>query len=532
MILDLIVIGSGGAGLSAAIEAKKAGANVTVVSKNTITSAQTSQAQGGINAVMSTSNDTINNHIEDTLKSAHDMGDKQNIQYMCENAKETINWLDNIAVAFSKDKNNNIAQRKLGGTSFNRACYSSDYTGLKILHTLFDTALKENITFLEDYMLLNIIKENNTAIGVTLLNITTSQVEQILAKKIILATGGYGGIFSNYNTNSSSSTGDGIIAAFNAKCELTNMEFVQFHPTALKNSCILISESARGEGGYLVTKDGNRFVDELLPRDIVAREIYTKIQNKEDVFLDLRHLGYDKIINSMPQEYNLALKFLNLKMDKDLIPIIPAAHYSMGGIKTNIYGETSISNLYAIGECANNGVHGANRLGGNSLLDIILFGRKTGKHCIQNIENIDIVNKKYQIFIDDTNMIQNIFKKENNTSFYKIKEALGELLYLNVGLFRNEKDLLLVEQYINKCEQDIPNIGIGDKNTVFNTNLKEYLEFINILTLAKIVTTSASFRKESRGAHYRIDYPKAEKQYNKPTIVIKNNANIMVKIDE
>ena len=255
MVIDVLIIGSGGAGLSAAIEASEKGvANITVLSKSTITSAQTTQAQGGINAVLNNPLDSIQNHIDDTLKSAHSIGDKENITFMCENAIKSVNWLDELAVPFSKDKNMNIAQRKLGGTSNPRACYSSDYTGLKILHTLYDTAIKNGINFLEDYMLLNIIKEHNIAIGVSVLNIQTGEVEQILAHNTILATGGYAGIYTNHTTNSYGTTGDGIVVAYNAGCLISNMEFVQFHPTALKNNCILISESARGEGGIWLPK--------------------------------------------------------------------------------------------------------------------------------------------------------------------------------------------------------------------------------------------------------------------------------------
>ncbi|VAY87434.1 Succinate dehydrogenase flavoprotein subunit [hydrothermal vent metagenome] len=506
-ILDILIVGGGGAGLSAAIEAKKIGADIAVLSKTNITTSQTCQAQGGINASLNDNQNNINNHINDTLKSAHNIGDKKTIITMCRSAKDTIEWLDNLGVPFSRDKNNNIAQRKLGGTKDHIACYSSDYTGLKILHTLFDTCLKQKVTFLEEYMLLNIIIENNIAIGAVVLDLKTTKIIQLLAKRIIFATGGYAGVYTNFNTNSYATTGDGIAVALRRSVKTSHMEYVQFHPTALKERSILISESARGEGGYLVTKDGKRFVDELKSRDEVAREIYLKIQRGKDVFLDTRHLGYDKIILLMPQEYKLILKYTGLKMEKDLIPISPAAHYSMGGILTDKYGQTSTKNLYAVGECANNGVHGANRLGGNSLLEIIVFGRIAGKHATQHLDGVKINMKEYDTYTKEEKRIKSIFKLPNIINFYDTKRLLGELLYKNVGLFRTKKNLEDTIVQLEKWQNDINNMGIGDKQMTYNTNLKDFIEFTNMLEIAIAITKSALARKESRGAHYRIDYP-------------------------
>jgi succinate dehydrogenase / fumarate reductase flavoprotein subunit len=515
-MVDVLVIGSGGAGLTTAIEAKRAGANVKVISKTSPTSSQTSQAQGGINACIN-KNDKVENHINDTLKSAHGIGNKDVIEFMCRNGSKTIKWLENIAVPFSRDELDNIAQRQLGGAGFPRACYSSDYTGLKILHTLYDTCIKENIQILDDYMLLNIIVENGISKGITVLNIKTTEVEQILGKKVVLATGGYGGIYTKFNTNSYATTGDGIASALRAGCQLSNMEYIQFHPTSLKDSCILISESARGEGGYLVTLNGERFVDELKPRDEVARAIFSKIQDGEDIFLDLRHLGYEKIITTMPQEYDLALQYLGLRMDRDLIPIKPSAHYSMGGIKVDINGETNIKNLYAVGECANNGVHGANRLGGNSLLEIITFGRHIANNITKDLD-VEIQKKEYNQYRIDKCEIEDIFKLENSINFYDIKEHLGELLYQDVGLFREESLLVEAKDIINKYISMLINMGVSDKSKVYNTNLKEFIEFKNMLEVSKVVIFSALQRKESRGAHFRVDYNFENEEFEKETL--------------
>lgn len=532
-MIDVLIIGSGGAGLSAALEAKKNGSNVLVVSKTYPTQSQTCQAQGGINGVLTKDNsqDNINSHIEDTIKSAHHIGDIDTIKFMCEKANETIQWLDDIGVPFSRDNNNSIAQRKLGGASYPRACYSSDYTGLKILHTLYDNCLKENIEFLNETMLLNFIIENNTIKGITTLDIKTCEVKQIVAKSVIVASGGYGAIYEGYTTNSNASTGDAIAAALRANVAIANMEYIQFHPTTLKANSILLSESARGEGGYLVTQDEKRFVDELAPRDVVARAIDEKIQTGNEVFLDLRHLGLEKIKETMPQEYDLALQFGGLKLDCDLIPIKPAAHYTMGGIKTNINCETNIKNLYAVGECSSNGVHGANRLGGNSLLEIVTFGRYVGKIVSEKSSTIQLDDEiKYTQLELDINFIENIFSSPNEVDFYSIKRELGALFYSNVGLFRDKQSLdkALHQIQIYRTQKEL--MGITDKSKIYNTNLKEYIEFLNMLEIGDTIILSALNRCESRGAHYRSDYPNENNELAKDSVIVKIDNDYKVEL--
>ncbi|MBD3841442.1 MAG: FAD-binding protein [Campylobacterales bacterium] len=528
---DVLIIGSGGAALSAAIESNNLGAKVCVLSKTQATASQTCQAQGGINGVTTNTLDSATQHINDTLKSAHGLGDSNSIEFMCNEASSTIHWLDFIGVPFSKNNSNQIAQRKLGGASHPRACYSSDYTGLKILHTLYDQCVKHNIEFLNDYMVLNFIVSNNTAIGITSLHITTSEVKEIFAKTIIIATGGYAGIYHGFHTNSNSTTGDGIAAAMRAGCQVANMEYVQFHPTALLKSAILISESARGEGGYLVDQDGNRFIDELKPRDEVARAIYEKIEKNQSVYLDLRHLGKEKIIQAMPQEYELALQYANLYMDKDLIPIAPAAHYTMGGIKTDIDGKTNIKNLFSVGEASCNGVHGANRLGGNSLLEIITFGRRVGKCAATDSKYITSINttqsKEYQ---DDCMAIQNILKYPNTINFYEIKSLLGKLFYQNVGLFRTQQNLESTLAQIKQWQKEYSLMGITDKSKLYNTELKEFIEFGNMLEISEAIVLSALARKESRGAHFRVDYPTENDLFAQSTLAYKTQDGILIEL--
>jgi len=534
LVYDVLIIGNGGAGLSAALEAKKYSDNIIVVSKTTPTSSQTSQAQGGINAVLNSQIDSISNHIGDTKKAANQIGDNETITYMCENAADTIKWLDDLGVPFSRDENNTIKKRNFGGASFPRTCYSSDYTGLKILHTLYDTCLKENITFIDEHLVLNFIKdnENNTIKGITVLNILDGVISQIFAKSIIIASGGYAGLYHNYTTNSTATTGEILNIALNIGCELENMEFVQFHPTSLKESRILISESARGEGGYLIDQNENRFIDELKPRDEVSRAIYTKIEKGDKIYLDLRHLGIEKIKESMPQEYNIIYDFTRLKLENDLIEITPSAHYTMGGIKVDINSKTNINNLFACGECASNRVHGANRLGGNSLLEIITFGRVAGKNAGLNTHNITSFNTKdYQLLLlEEQTKISNIYTQPNTMNFQDIKIELGKQLFNNVGLYREEKKLQSILGKIKKWIISTKDMGITDKSTIYNTDLKEYIEFKNMLDLSLVLITSALNRKESRGAHYRIDHLESKKEFECSSKVSKLDNNLKVEL--
>jgi succinate dehydrogenase / fumarate reductase flavoprotein subunit len=519
-MIDVLIIGSGGAGLTAALNAKKNNSTVLVVSKIFPTHSQTVQAQGGINAVLYEDNDSIENHINDTYNAAHSLANKNNISFLCNNAKDTILWLDSIGVPFNRTEEGKFSQRKFGGTKYLRTCYSSDYTGLKIMHTLFDQCIKENIEFYNEHFLLDLIIENNQCKGAIFYDIKNGNIITIFAKTTILATGGYAGIYSNNTTNSYSNSADGIAVAFKAGVTLSNMEFVQFHPTTLLNSNILISESARGEGAYLVDKDGNRFIDELKSRDEVTKAIYERVLNKEDIFLDLRHLGLDKINELIPQERKLAFQFSNIKIEEELLPIIPSAHYTMGGIKTNINGETNIINLYAVGECANASIHGANRLGGNSLLEIITLGKHVGIYVSNKAKTLPDFEESDSEQIKKTKTkIDEIFTKESDKNFYKTKEYLSNKLFEDAGIFKEKKKLDEIVNIIDEISIDINKFGIDDKSKIYNKNLIDLLEFKNILEVSRLVVLSALNREESRGSHYRIDFPEKKDDYNKSSTI-------------
>lgn len=533
-MIDVLIIGSGGAGLTAALNAKKEGAKVLVVSKTYPTHSQTCQAQGGINAVLSEEGeDSVQNYINDTYKASHKLANKKNLELFCTNSKNTIEWLDSMGVPFSRNSDSNISQRKFGGTKAKRTCYSSDYTGLKILHTLYDQCLKEDIEFYNEHQLLNLIIKDNKVKGITALDVQTCKIKEIKAKTVILATGGYAGLYNGFTTNSYASTGDGIASALKAGAKISNMEFIQFHPTALENKNILISESARGEGGYLIDDNGKRFIDELKPRDEVARAIYKKYEDGNKVYLDLRHLGFKKINEAMPQERRLVQEFMQLKMEEDLIPVNPSAHYSMGGILTDIDAKSSIENLYACGECSQSGVHGANRLGGNSLLEIITFGKIAGVNAAIKAKDENYIEEKESFqYLEDKDNIEKIFSNNTNIDFYKRKKELGKQFFKNVGLFREQKSMQDTLNLILEWKEELDTLGITDKSKIFNKNLTDLIEYKNMIELSHIILISALNRKESRGAHYRTDFEEESKAYDRNSIIFLKDSMLNPKLEE
>ena len=531
---DVLIIGSGGAGLTAALFAQESGASVTVVGKTYPTNSQTSMAQGGINAALSNvGEDHVSLHIADTIKSARGLCDEDTVRHMCADAPATITWLESLGVPFSRLDNGesatgSIAQRQMGGASAKRACYAQDYTGLKILHTLYDTCLKQDINFLDEHYLLNLIIKEDTVKGATFLELRTGEVKQINAKSVIMATGGYGSLYHGYTTNAYGSTGDGVAAVLRAGGAVSDMEFIQFHPTALKGSSILISESARGEGGYLVNRAGERFIDELKPRDEVARAIFAQLQNDQEVFLDIRHLGEEKLMELLPQEVELCKLHEHVDPSKELIPVKPVAHYTMGGIDVDYALEVNgIKGCFAVGECSNAKVHGANRLGGNSLLEITAFGKLAGENAYKHA--VYASNKEAddtQLALDKKNII-NIYAQENSLNFYDNREALGKLFYENVGIVRNNPSLHQALDTVIAMQINLQKMGISDKSTTNNTNLTDFLEFSNALLLAPTIISSAIARDESRGAHFKEGFEAVDDENFKKHIVLQWTKEMM-----
>ncbi len=543
MKTDVLVIGAGGAGLVAALSAHEAGAKVTVITKDYPTRSQTTMAQGGINAAFgNVGEDSVEAHIQNTLKSAHGLANEEAVRLLCESAPEAVTWLDSIGVCFSRTKDAKIAQRTLGGASAPRACYAQDYTGLKILHTLYDRCLEcavsdseevpsgHGIEILNERYLLNIITnfsdyDKSYACGATVLNIRTGEVETYESGSVIIATGGYSRVFHKHSTNAVGSTGDGIAAAIRAGARLSDMEFIQFHPTALKNSSILISESARGAGGYLLNSKGERFTNELAPRDEVARAIHEEIEKGEEVFLDIRHLGEAFIDEELPQERKLAKLYENVDPVYELIPVKPVAHYTMGGIEVDKNSRTKVKGLYAAGECANHKVHGANRLGGNSLLELVVFGKQAGENAAAYAKTFDKVITSEQQTVSANNFIRGVKYFTNQIDFYQKREFMGNIFYNNVGISRDDMGLKAVLGAVRQMQKELPFMGPKDKSKVYNTNLVEFIEFGNMVELSEIILVCAISRNESRGAHFRSDIPKQnDTAYKAHTITWKEDS--------
>ncbi len=541
-MIDLLIVGTGGAGLTAALAAKAQGASVLVIGKHYPTNSQTAMAQGGINAALgNVGEDSIEVHITDTLKSSRGLCDEFMVRSMCEKAPEAIKWLESIGVPFSRTEESQIAQRQLGGTRSKRACYSQDYTGLKILHTLYDSCLKEGIEFLDEHYLLNLVtqeqdenKGESIVKGVTVLEIATGEVKQIDAKSVLLATGGYSSIYHGFTTNALGSTGDGVSAVMRAGGYLSDIEFVQFHPTALKGSSILISESARGEGGYILNSKGERFVDELLPRDIVARAIYAQITEGEEVFLDIRHLGEEKLMELLPQEVHLCKLHEGIDPLTQLIPIKPVAHYSMGGIDvTRLLEVRGIRGCFAVGECSNAKIHGANRLGGNSLLEIIVFGKIAGENALDYTRGTHTIPADDRQLKRDRHSIDTIYNSINQINFYEKRDLIGDTFYHHAGIVRNKDSLSSVLKTIYQLQKELPLMGVGDKKRAYNTNLIEFMEFANTLELSEALLVGAISRDESRGAHYREDFPEQnDEEYGVHTIYRKVDGVLSVEFEK
>ena len=508
-MVDVLVIGSGGAGMVAALSAKEAGATVMVVGKSYPTRSQTCMAQGGINAAIGES-DSVSAHIADTLKSSQGLGDKKAIAKLCEEGIEAVAWLDKIGLPFSRSAESKIAQRRLGGASADRACYAQDYTGLKILHTLYDNCLKNQITFLNEHFLLELItqedQEVKRVVGAVFKSLKSGELTSIYARSIIMATGGYSRVYDHYSTNATGSSGDGLAVALRAGAILSDMEFVQFHPTGLKNASILISESARGAGGHLLNAHGERFTDELQPRDSLSRAIDAEIQKSGAVFLDIRHLGENFIDHELPQERKLAKLYENVDPVTDVIPIKPVAHYTMGGIAVDDNAESNLEGLFAVGECANHNVHGANRLGGNSLLELVVFGKEAGKQAALSAQAIDDVAENSEVQAEVAYKLEMIKSYTNEIDFYQKRQELGTLFYHFAGITRSEEGLSSALEQVHGMQHELPKMGVLDSSDIYNTNLIEFLEFINMLTLAETMLVAMLERRESRGAHAREDF--------------------------
>jgi len=542
---DAIVVGAGGAGMRASLQLAEAGLSVAVLSKVFPTRSHTVAAQGGIGAALGNmSEDSWLWHMYDTIKGSDWLGDQDAIEYMCKIAPRVVYELEHFGMPFDRNPDGTIWQRPFGGHSMNfgerpvqRACASADRTGHSMLHTLYQRNVRARTQFLVEWMALDIIRDaSGDVLGVTALEMETGEAMILQAKATVFATGGAGRIFAA-STNAFINTGDGLGMAARAGIPLEDMEMWQFHPTGVYGAGVLITEGVRGEGGILLNCNGERFMERYAPnlkdlasRDVVSRSMDQEIKegrgcgpHKDHVLLKLDHLGPELIIKRLPSIREIAIKFANVDPVREPIPVIPTIHYMMGGIPSNVHGQvvapkdgdpnTVVNGLYAIGECACVSVHGANRLGTNSLLDIIVFGRAAGNHIVErNLERQS--HKPLPRDADDAtrSRLARLDTVGTGEQVADVAYTLRKTMQAHCGVFRNQQLLTEGVARVMQIEQRVRSTAIKDKSKTFNTARVEALELDNLIEVAKATIVSAEARRESRGAQARSDFPSRDDQ--------------------
>ncbi|MFQ5833811.1 MAG: FAD-dependent oxidoreductase [Candidatus Thorarchaeota archaeon] len=518
---DVLVVGAGLSGLRVAIELVGE-TDVAVLSKVHPLRSHSVAAQGGINASLG-EEDSWEAHAFDTVKGSDYLADQDVVEVMAKEAPRAVIENEQWGTAFSRTEDGRIAQRPFGGAMFPRTCYAADRTGHNLLHTTYEQAMRLGVKFYHEWFVTSIVRSEKKVCGLTAIDIATGEVHGFEAKAVVLATGGFGRVYG-HSTNALINTGDGAALALRAGVPLKDMEFVQFHPTTLYPSSILITEGARGEGGYLLNANGKRFMDEyapkqmeLAPRDIVARAIQTEINEGRGiddayVHLDLRHLGRKKIMERLPGIREISIFFAGVDPIEEPIPVRPGQHYSMGGIHCDKDGVTPLSGLYAVGETACMSVHGANRLGGNSLLETLVFGCLVGQKVLeylavpQEADSCQVEDAAFEM----REKLQAILLRDSGESPAEIRSQLGEIMDNEVGVFRGQATLESSLKAIRFLKERFTKIALPRSEERFNYSLTRALELENALDLAEVISMTALMRRESRGAHWRTDYPKRD----------------------
>ena len=524
---DVVVIGAGLSGLRAGLELTDKW-NIAVISKVYPVRSHSGAAQGGINAALGnleqSKRDTVERHAFDTIKGSDYLADQDVVMFMCKEAPKIVVEFESMGAPFSRLESGLIAQRPFGGAGFPRTCYAGDRTGHALLHTLYEQSVRCGVEFFNEYFLIDLIITKEKVAGIITLDITNGELVIFRAPYVILATGGFGRIFK-HSTNALINTGDGVGAAFRAGVPMQDVEFVQFHPTTLYGSNILITEGARGEGGYLLNVNGERFMErtapdamELAPRDIVARANDVEViegRGFEDAYvhLDLTHLGANRIKERLPGIREISIYFAGVDPIEEPIPVQSGQHYSMGGIGTKykgLYGETDLSGLFTIGECSCLSVHGANRLGGNSLLETAVFGRYLGRKILElglpDKTSLRDIKSAENNAIDKVESLLKSWNTNTGKRPIKIKEKMGETMNRYVGVFRTHDDLTKAYNVLVELQKEFLTVSVATEDRKFNYGMLRNLELRSMLDIAEATAYAALWRKESRGAHYRWDY--------------------------
>ena len=516
---DVLVIGAGCAGMRAAIEAHDAGADVAVVSKLHPTRSHSGAAEGGINAALGNAKeDSPETHAYDTVKGSDFLGDQDAIEVFTKEAPGDIYQLENWGAVFTRADDGRLAQRPFGAAGSPRTIYAADITGHVLIQVLYEQLVKRNIKVYEEFFAWKLVEDDGRCQGVIAWDMLNGGLKAISGKSVILATGGAGRVY-RVTTNAYACTGDGMAMALRLGLPLKDMEFMQFHPTTLYPTGILITEGCRGEGAYLINKDGERFMKkyapnalELASRDVVSRSEQTEIDEGRgingSVMLDLRHLGAERIISRLPGSRELAMTYAGVDPIYDPIPVRPGAHYHMGGVSTDIHGKTELEGLYAAGEVACVSVHGANRLGGNSLMETITFGRRAGRTAAEDAHFAPDAAVPDSALADAERELKELLGRSGGERPWQVREELGSSMLENFGVFRREEQMQNEVEIIEKLRHRYENVVVEDKGGVFNSDLTQAIELGYCLDLAACMVQAGVARKESRGAHARPhDYP-------------------------
>ena len=533
---DLLIVGAGLAGLRCAVEAQKLGLKVAVITKVHPVRSHSNAAQGGINAPLTDRGDDWKGHALDTIKGSDYLADQDAVEIMSQEAGDAVLELERMGVIFSRGDDGKLGTRRFGGQKVARTFFVGAITGSALLHVLYEQSLKMGLQVYEEWFVTSLIKHDGAVKGVVALDLKTGELESITAKSVVIAAGGAGRVFEP-STNALICTGDGLSLAWNNGAGLMDMEMIQYHPTTLARTGILLSEAARGEGAYLLNSDGDRFMEkyapdymELASRDVVSRAEQTEINEGRgidgNVLLDLRHLGKEFIETRLGYLQEVSVEFLGIDMAEKPVPIRPGMHYIMGGIKTDVDGETGVPGLYAAGECANVSVHGANRLGANSLLDTVVFGRRSAEKAsdyVKNISNEVIPTDEY--VKRDLDMIKKILNSEGKFKVAEVRNKMATAMTKGIGVFREQESMEYAKKIVDQTKIDYrDSIRIDNKGKIYNTDLLFALELGNMIDCAESIVHGALTRKESRGAHFRTDIPgRNDEEWLKHTLIYKSS---------